>query len=159
MSDPRATLRDLGIPFEEYEHPAVFTVEESNAHCAHIPGGRSKNLFLRNEKGDRHYLVSVRGEKKVDLKKLRELLNERKLSFGSSERLMQKLGVTPGSVSVLGLVNNAEKDVIVILDQDLWNEEYIQYHPNINTATVVIPRHGLEKFLASRGNPLSIVRL
>ncbi|MEN9561224.1 MAG: hypothetical protein RIQ56_497, partial [Candidatus Parcubacteria bacterium] len=152
-------LKELGITYEKFEHPAVFTVDEANIHSKHIPGGHSKNLFLRNEKGDRHYLVTVLGDKKVDLKELRRLLNERKLSFGSPERLMAKLGVTPGSVSLLALINNKEKDVIVVIDEDLWKHERIQYHPNVNTGTLVISKLDLERFLAYLGYSARIVKL
>ena len=159
MHDIIGVLTDLQIPYESFEHPAVFTCEEADVHCTHIPGGHSKNLFLRNEKGDRHYLVTVLGEKQVDLKNLRLLLDERKLSFGSPERLMAKLGVTPGSVSLLALINNKEKDVIVIIDEDLWNHERIQYHPNRNTATLVIKKEDLERFLKWCGNASKIMKL
>lgn len=159
MCDIYQALENLGIPYQRFDHPPVFTVEESKVHCLNIPGGHSKNLFLRNEKGDRHYLVTVEGDKTVDLKELRKLLNERKLSFGSPERLKAKLGVTPGSVSLLALINNIEKDVIVILDEDLWSHDLIQYHPNRNDATLVIKIEDLERFLESQKHEVQRMKL
>lgn len=160
MKDIYSVLHELGISYIKHDHPAVFTVEESEQVGYRSPiGGGTKNLFLRNKKGDQHYLVSVGHDKKVDLAGLRKKLNEAKLSFGSPERLRDKLGLTPGSVSLLGLVNNTERDVIVIIDKDLWENEVMCCHPNINTATLEIPHEGIEKFIKHCGNELRIMEL
>ncbi|MEK7623822.1 MAG: prolyl-tRNA synthetase associated domain-containing protein [Patescibacteria group bacterium] len=147
MNNIYEILKELGINYTEYTHPAVFTCEESDIHCQHIPGGKSKNLFLRNKKGDKHYLVTLPAAKRADLKNLARLLSEQALSFASPERLMKYLGVTPGSVTILGLINDANKEVAVIIDEDLWKNQTVQYHPLTNTATLVIEKNDLNRFL------------
>ena len=152
-------LKQLNLPYTEYSHPAVFTCEESDVHCKDIPGGKSKNLFLRNKKGDKHYLVTVESAKRADLKQLAELLGENGLSFASPERLMKYLCLTPGSVTLLGLINDTNKEVVVIVDTDLWKHETIQYHPLINTATLVIDRDDVKKFLDWSGQRVIFLKI
>ena len=145
-------LSALGISYEAYEHPPVFTSEDVEAHWRHIPATPVKNLFLRNKKGSREYLVIVGVEKRVDLQRLVKTIGDDRLSFGSPERLMQSLGLTPGSVSPFGLLHDGSTGVQVIIDTDLRQAERLIFHPNINTASVTISFGDLEKFLASRGN-------
>lgn len=152
MNDIYSHLSEQQIPYTEYTHPAVFSVEESDVHCGHIPGGKTKNLFLRNKKKTKYYLVAIEGHKQADLKKLAKLLGEQNLSFASPDRLMEFLGVTPGSVTLLGLIHDVEKAVTVILDEDLLKHEHIQCHPLKNTATLVFTKADLERFLTARGN-------
>lgn len=153
-------LKEFGIEFVRHDHPAVFTVAESEKiGFRSEKGGDTKNLFLRNKKGDVHYLVSIGHNKKADLADLRKKLGESKLSFASPERLLTKLGLTPGSVSLLGLINNAEHDVIVIIDKALWENEVICCHPNVNTATLEIKREDLEKFFKHCGNEVRVMEL
>lgn len=156
MTDPidqvRAALDALGIPYEQYSHPPVFTSEEATEHWADIPATRIKNLFLRNKKGDRHYLVILEVGKEADLKHLVKVIGDDRLSFGSPERLMANLGLTPGSVSPFGLLNDARQAVIVIVDVDLRRSERLIFHPNINTASLTISVPDFERFLESRGN-------
>ena len=99
-------LAELQIPFERHEHPPVFTVEEANQHWAGIDAAHCKNLFLRNKKGTIHYLVILEHRKQADLKRLVDRLGDDRLSFASPERLMTHLGLTPGSVSPFGLIND-----------------------------------------------------
>jgi Ala-tRNA(Pro) deacylase len=101
-TDIYVVLDRLGIPYRKTEHPPAFTVEQAETLYGHLPGAHTKNLFLRNKKGNRHYLVIVRSDKRVDLKALGGLLGEATLSFASPERLMRYLGVTPGAVTPLG---------------------------------------------------------
>ncbi len=154
MNDIYQILHDLDISYEKYEHPAVFTVEDAEKYDRGINAGHSKNLFLRNKKGDQHYLVVVEASKRVDLKKLALLLNESKLSFASAERLMTYLGLTPGSVSPFGLINDTSKTVQVIVDNGLMQQTKQSYHPNRNTATLVIKREDFKKFLSWTKNPV-----
>lgn len=158
MTDIYKILSDLDILFIRYDHPAVFTVKEAEDLGNTIPGGHIKNLFLRNRKGDKHYLVVIGVEKQVDLKKLGILLDE-KLSFASPERLMNFLGVTPGSVTILGLINDINKEVVVIIDTELSKYESLDCHPLINTATLVISQEGVAKFLEWRGNEVRYISL
>lgn len=153
MSDIYQVLNDLQIHYEKYDHPAVHTVEEAALHYRGLDAGSCKNLFLRNAKGDQHYLVVMEGEKRLDLKKLSQTLGN-KLSFASSERLMEYLGLTPGSVSPFGLINNTDKSVRVIVDNELLKFEKVGFHPNINTSTLILSTNDLKKFLAWAGNPV-----
>src|SRR5262249_62291232 len=116
-------------------------------------------LFLRNKKGDRHYLVVLEIGKRVDLKDLVRIVGDDRLSFGSPERLMAKLGLTPGSVSPFGLIHDADGSVRVWMDQDLRGAERLLFHPNINTASVVVSWADLERFFATRRNSVRIVSL
>ncbi|MBI5412373.1 prolyl-tRNA synthetase associated domain-containing protein [Candidatus Peregrinibacteria bacterium] len=152
-------LKELGIPYIEHHHPAVFTCEEADEYYKNIPGGHSKNLFLRNRKGHRHYLVVVQAHKTVDLKALAHTLNESKLGFASPERMKKYLGVTPGSVTPLGLINDVNHEVIVLIDQDLWNFDRLHYHPLVNTSTLELSRDDFKKFLDSRGNEVRFMKL
>lgn len=145
-------LEALGITYDSYEHPPVFTSEDVEAHWRDIPATPVKNLFLRNKKGNREYLVIVGVDKRVDLQQLVKVIGDDRLSFGSPERLMQTLALTPGSVSPFGLLHEASRDVQVIIDTELRQAERLIFHPNINTASVTIAFGDLEKFLASRGN-------
>ena len=145
-------LDALQIPYDTYEHPPVFTSEDVEAHWRRIPATPVKNLFLRNKKGNREYLVIVGVEKRVDLQQLVKVIGDDRLSFGSAERLMQTLGLTPGSVSPFGLLHEGSRSLQVIIDSDLRQAARLIFHPNINTASVTIAFSDLEKFLASRGN-------
>ncbi|MBU0936137.1 MAG: MGMT family protein [Spirochaetes bacterium] len=156
VSNPEARvcrlLSDLGIHYQRYGHPPVLTVDEANEYWTDIEGVRAKNLFLRNAKGNQHYLLVIEETKTVDLKALALQLGEAKLSFASPERLQKHLGLKPGAVSPLGLVNDSEKAVIVILDRELAASEYIPLHPNANTATLKIRYADFCTFLEHCGN-------
>jgi len=145
-------LTALGIAWVRHEHPPVFTVEDTKLHWRDLRATHCKNLFLRNNKGNRHYLVITEASKAVDLKTLNRTLGEDRLSFASPERLQRCLGLEPGSVSPFGLLNNTAKDVRVIVDAELRAAERLGFHPNINTATLEISRPDLERFLAAMGN-------
>ena len=154
-----AALDALGIPYERHEHPAVFTAADASQFWDPIPGVQCKNLFLRNKKGDRHYLVVVEIGKRVDLKDLVRTVADDRLSFGSAERLMAELGLTPGSVSPFGLLNDADGSVRVLIDQDLKGADRLIFHPNINTASVVVSWGDLERFLRTRANRVNVISL
>ena len=163
MSDRRApvyaALSALGIQYELFEHPPVFTAEEAALHWATIPGAPVKNLFLRNKKGDRHYLVILGIEKQADLRQLVKVIGDDRLSFGSPERLQRYLGVTPGSVSPFGLIHDATHSVRVIVDSDLKNAERLIFHPNDNTASLTISGADFVRFLERQGNAVRWVRV
>jgi len=154
-----AALDALGISYERHEHPAVFTADDASKFWDPIPGVQCKNLFLRNKKGDRHYLVVVEINKRVDLKDLVRTVADDRLSFGSAERLMAELGLTPGSVSPFGLINDADGSVRVLIDKDLKGADRLIFHPNINTASVVVSWDDLERFLATRANRVGVIAL
>ena len=163
MTDVRApiyaALSGLGIGYQVFEHPPVHTAEEAALHWASVPGAAVKNLFLRNKKGDRHYLVILGIEKQADLRQLVKLIGDDRLSFGSPERLQKYLGVTPGSVSPFGLIHDSAHSVRVIVDRDLRDAERLIFHPNDNTASLTITGADFARFLEHRGNTVRWVRL
>ncbi len=163
MADPRTPvfvrLAALGIACELYEHPPVFTAEEAAVHWRDIDGVAVKNLFLRNKKGDRHYLVILSIEKQTDLRQLVRVIGDDRLSFGSPERLRTYLGVEPGSVSPFGLIHDHSHAVGVIVDSELRDAKRLIFHPNDNTASLTISSADLVRFLAEQGNPVRWVRL
>ena len=152
-------LEKLDISFTRHKHPPVFTVEQAEQHWQDITGAHCKNLFLRNKKGNRHYLVIFESSKKVDLKALNNRLGEDRLSFASSERLMRYLGLETGAVSPFGLINDAQNEAQVIIDQDLRKAESVNFHPNVNTATIGISFADFEKFLSWCGNSVRYLQL
>lgn len=154
-----AALDRLGIRYERHEHPAVFNAEDASRFWDPIPGTQCKNLFLRNKKGDRHYLVVLEISKRADLKDLVKLVSDDRLSFASPERLMAKMGLTPGSVSPFGLMNDVDGSVRVLIDADLKGSDRLIFHPNINTASVVLSWADLERFLATRPNIVRVISL
>ena len=163
MSDPRAPVHErleaLGIRYDQYEHPPVFTAEEAALHWKDIPGVAVKNLFLRNKKGDRHYLVILGIEKQADLRRLVRIIGDDRLSFASPERLMKHLGVTPGSVSPFGLIHDAQRTVRVIVDGDLRHAGRLIFHPNDNTASLTIEAADFVRFLDQQGNAVRWITL
>jgi len=152
-------LDELGISYTRHEHPPVFTVEEAEKYWTQIIGAHCKNLFLRNKKGNRHYLVILEASKAADLKSLNRLLGEDRLSFASEKRLMKHLGLETGSVSVFGLINDKEHHVQVVIDEDLKKADRVNFHPNVNTATVGITFQDLTKFLSWCGNTIRYLPL
>ena len=153
-----AYLDALNVPFERYEHGPVVTVEEAERHWIGIDATHSKNLFLRNQKGDRHYLAIVVHSKRIDLRTLAGQIGDGKLSFGSPERMMTHLGVTPGAVSPFGLINDRHHHVRVFIDRDLKSAARLSFHPNVNTATVTISAADFERYLAARGNAVQYIQ-
>jgi Ala-tRNA(Pro) deacylase len=145
-------LSELGIAFERHEHPPVATVEAAEHYWSGIESTHCKNLFLRNQKGNRHYLVILEHQKKADLRKVADQIGDGKLSFGSPERLKTHLGLTPGSVSPFGLINDASHAVRVVLDRDLKSASRLSFHPNINTVTYVVSAADFARFLEVCGN-------
>lgn len=163
MTDVRSPVFDrlqaLGISYDLYEHPPVFTAEEAATHWRDLPGKAVKNLFLRNKKGDRHYLVILGIEKQADLRHLVKVIGDDRLSFGSPERLMKHLGVTPGSVSPFGLINDRDRAVRVIVDSDLKTADRLIFHPNDNRASVTITGADFVRFVETHANGVRWVKL
>lgn len=145
-------LGQLGIAWERREHPAVFTVEQAEQHWKDVTGLHLKNLFLRNERGNRQYLVILEASKRADLRTLAALLGEDRFSFGSPARLKRCLGVDPGSVSPFNLINDPGHAVEVVMDEDIRNAEKVNFHPNVNTVTLTIRTEDLFRFLEWTGH-------
>lgn len=145
-------LDAAGICYERVDHPAAYTMEDLERMALPHVETIAKNLFLRDSSGKHHFLVVVDGRRQVDLKALKGLIGSSRLSFGSDERLMEHLGLTPGSVSALGVLNDPEGTVKLIFDEALRCREIIGLHPNINTACLFLKLSDLERFLAQRGH-------
>ena len=152
-------LTRLGIEFDYREHPPVATVEEATIHWKGIDAGKCKNIFLRNHKGNKHYLVILEHLATLDIKDLEQRLRQGKLSFASPARLKKYLGVEPGSVTPFGLINDAEHHVHVFIDQELIKFDRLSFHPNINTASIVVSRTDLIRFIEFHGNNYQFMEL
>ena len=146
-----ARLDDLGIAYKAVSHPAVFTVEEAKALRGELPGSHIKNLFLRNKKG-RMWLVTCLEDRPVDLKALGERLGAGRFSFGSAERLMQYLGVLPGAVTALAVINDRTGAVQLVLDRALTQIDPVNLHPLVNTQTTALSPAGLLQFCEAVGH-------
>ena len=155
--DIDAFLHAHGIDSERHEHPPVMTVEESERLLPPLPGAKTKNLFLRDKKALRHFLVTVPAARAVDLAALGVTLGAGRLGFASPDRLLRHLGITPGSVSLLALVNDRERAVEFVIDRALWEAEAVQAHPLVNTATLILSQGALGRFLAATGHTARVV--
>lgn len=140
------------------DHDAVFTVAESTKLEREMPGGHSKNLFLKDEKG-RLVLAVALSTTRVDLKALHRSLGTGRLSFGKPELLMEVLGVPPGSVTPFALINDTERRVTVVLDADMMRHERLNFHPLENTATTGIARDDLVRFIRACGHEPRVLQL
>ena len=159
MADITTFLSEHRIAYQRHDHPPVYTVADVHRLVPALPAARTKNLFLRDGPGKRHFLVVVEGDKRVDIKALAPLMLARRLSFGSAERLKKHLGVEPGAVSLLAVINDTNRAVEVFLDQDLWAADAFQFHPLINTSTLVITREHTARFLEASGHEPTIIQV
>jgi Ala-tRNA(Pro) deacylase len=152
-----ATLQQLDIRYQVHSHPPVYTVEEANQYWGDIDGAHPKNLFLRDEKGRRHFLVIADHAKPIDLKQLQSTIGTKRLSFASERRLQKYLGLERGAVSGFGVLNDTDNAVEVIIDKSLLDRKLINFHPNVNTATVTLSTQDFLRFLEYCGNPVRYV--
>jgi len=150
-------LNKLGIPFDVYEHPPLDTIEIALKYWKDIDAMHCKNLFFRNHKGNKHYLVIIKDTTPFSIRSLEQKLKQGKLTFSSEKRLLKYLGVTPGSVSPFGLINDTEHHVHLFMDQQLQKANKISFHPNDNTASLVIDYTDLLKFLDATGNTYEFI--
>jgi Ala-tRNA(Pro) deacylase len=153
-----AVLNRNGIEFELFEHPAIFNMEEAAEINLPWPQDEAKNLFVRDDKKRNYYLITVKGDKRVDLKEFRKQNGLRALSFCSADDLFQILGLEPGSVTPLGLLNDHEHKVTLFLDS-AFEDEIIGVHPNDNTATVWLQSKDLIGIIEEYGNIVKVVSL
>lgn len=152
-------LGELDIKYELYEHPPVPTVEDALPYWDKIDATHCKNLFFRNHKGNRHYLVILKHNRKLNIRDLEQRLKQGKISFASPQRMERYLGLSGGSVSVFGLINDEENHVHLFLDDGLKSAEKISFHPNENNATVVISDQSFIKFLDWSKNSYEFITL
>lgn len=154
-----ACLERLGIEYEYYEHPEAPTIEIAAQFYRGEGTTLCKNLFFRNHKGNRHYLVIMESHFAMDIHSVEKLLHQGKLSFASPERMMRYLGVKPGSVSLFNLVNDTGKEVTLFVDSKLLDVEKVSFHPNDNRASLVISSRDMLKFIENCGNKYEIMDL
>ena len=150
-------LNTLGIKFVRHDHPPVFTCEEELRHVPESGAARTKNLLLRDRRGRRHLLLVTLCSKSVSIAHFAEIAGADRLSFASPERLMKHLGVEPGSVTLLGLVNDAAGAVELYIDADVWAAPSIHSHPLRNDATLVLSHADVVRFLAATGHQPRII--
>ena len=152
-------LNEMGIKYEVKEHEAVYTIEQVDAIGAFDKGVGCKNLFLRDEKGRRHFLLVAEDHTEVDLKSVRAQIGCSRLSFGSEERLWNCLKLKPGSVSPFGVINDSDCKVEIIFDKKLKGEKCLAFHPNDNTATGFISFDDVKRVIEDNGNDIYYVEL
>ena len=153
------TLERMGIAFEYYEHPEAPTIEIASKFYRGEDTTLCKNLFFRNHKGNKHYLVIMDSRHAMDIHDMEHRLHQGKLSFASEERMMRYLGVRPGSVSLFTLVNDVNHEVILFVDSQLMEAKKVSFHPNDNRASLVISREDMMKFVREIGNAYEVVDL
>ncbi len=151
-------LTDRGVPYEVTEHAAVFNMAELDAVRLPYPDRDAKNLFVRDDKKRNYYLITVRGDKRVDLKDFRKRHGLRPLSFASPEDLMAVMGLIPGAVTPLGLLNDAERKVTLFLDS-AFSGGLVGVHPNDNTATVWLQAEDLTRLIEEHGNTVCVAEI
>ena len=153
-------LETRQIPFERMEHIAVFNMAEMRQVQLTHPEAEAKNLFVRDDKKRNYYLITVRGDKRVDLKQFQAANGTRRLSFASDEDLMTILSLIPGAVTPLGLLNDTERKVHFYLDEAFFDEpQLIGLHPNDNTATIWLKTDDLIRIIRDHGNPVTAVQI
>jgi len=152
-------LQQLNIEFEYIEHPPAPTIEIARQYWAGHDAKHCKNLFFRNHKGNRHYLVILDCDCDMDIHSIEKLLCQGKLSFASEKRMEKYLGVTPGSVTPFGLINDSEKHVCLFIDNNLLKAERLSFHPCINTASLIISFEDFKRFLDYTGNAYEWIEL
>ncbi len=149
-------LDESNCDYEVKEHAPLFTVEDSKSLRGSILGAHSKNLFLKDAKGQ-FYLLSVEENTKVDLKKIMNFIGSKKLSFAKAEYLESILGIEPGSVSPFALINDVDKKVLFFFDKNFLNYEKLNFHPLVNTATVNIATSDMIKFIEEKHKPINYI--
>lgn len=153
-------LKDKKIWHEITEHKAVYNMAELAEVEIPYPEADAKNLFVRDDKKRQFYLITVKGDKRVDLKEFRKKNQTRPLSFASEQELMELMGVIPGAVTPLGVLNDEERKVQVFLDQDLIEGSgLVGVHPNDNTATIWMKTKDLMDLIREHGNAVSVIEL
>ena len=152
-------LKELNIEYIMTEHPPVPTVEEAQKYWIDLESAHCKNLFFRNHKGNKHYLVLLDYRQNLAIRDLEQRLKQGKISFASDKRMDKYLGLKAGSVSPFGLINDEEDHVHVFIDENLKSSERISFHPNDNTATLVISFEDFMKYLQWTGNSYEFLQL
>jgi len=154
-----AKLDELGINYKVSNHPPIFTIDALDGYDIPDKDLIAKNLFLRNDNGKKHYLVVLKQDKQADLKDLRKKIGSSRLSFASEERLLKHLGLSKGSVTPLGIINDLDSTVELVFDKDLVDEMIIGVHPNENDATVWMSFLDLKSVIEHMGHKMAYVEI
>jgi Ala-tRNA(Pro) deacylase len=154
-----AYLNEKALEFSWYTHPEAPTIEIARQYWKQDGSKHCKNLFFRNHKGNRHYLVVLDCERDLDIHDLEKRLHQGKLSFASPQRMEKYLGLQPGSVSPFGLINDTDNQVHLFMDKNLKDETSLSFHPNDNHATVVIATEEFMRYLDAVGNSFEFIEL
>ncbi|PAB57729.1 prolyl-tRNA synthetase associated domain-containing protein [Anaeromicrobium sediminis] len=152
-------LEGINVEYDVHEHPPVLTVDDALEYWKDIEGVHCKNLFFRNQKGKMHYLVVMGHDKPLDISDLGKKTGAGKLSFASDKRLDKYLGLKTGAVSPFGIINDENKEVRVYIDEDIMKGEKVNFHPNVNTATISISSDDFRKFLGQSGNQVKYISI
>lgn len=152
-------LERLGISIELVEHEPAFTTEEADKYIKGIEGVRTKTMFLTNKKKTQYYLLIMDDKKLLDMDKFRDMVGANRIRMASSDSLLSKMGLPPGTVSPFGLLNNMEKDIKVYFDQEIMSEERMSFHPNTNDKTIFIKTCDLLRFLEEIGFESHVIEL
>jgi len=150
-------LDELGIPYEYHEHPSTPTVEEARKYWTDSETTYCKNLFFRNHKGNRHYLVIMECSQDLNIHELEKHLKQGKISFASEQRMQKYLGLQPGAVSPFGLINDRDCHVHVFFDKKLHQARKISFHPNDNRVSLIVPINGFWKYMDRTGNSYEFI--
>ncbi len=154
-----AKLEELGISYDIYEHPPLPTIEMALEYWKDLPSTHCKNLFFRNHKGNRHYLVVFECHQQMAIHQIEKMLKQGKLSFASEQRMEKYLGLRPGSVSPFGLINDVNREVKLFLDKNLQQAPRLSFHPNDNTASLVVKNEDFMRFLQDWGGEYEFLNL
>ena len=152
-------LKELEISYDMYEHPPLPTIEMALEYWKDLPSTHCKNLFFRNHKGNKHYLVVFECHQQMAIHQIEKMLKQGKLSFASEQRMEKYLGLRPGSVSPFGLINDTEKHVKLFLDKNLKDAPLLSFHPNDNSASLVVKNEDFIKFLQHWGGEYEFLDL
>ncbi len=152
-------LDDLSIAYRQYRHDPVETIQDIKEKIENLQVVHFKNIFLRNSKGDKHFLVLMDSNKRANTRALARKIGSSRLSFASNDRLQKYLGLEGGAVSPLGLINDINKEVEVLVDKDLGIDGQVTLHPNVNTASITMAYSDLVRFLEWSGNKVQYMEI
>lgn len=154
-----ASLAQLGIAYEVVEHPPALTTEEADSYIEGLEGVRTKSMFLTNKKKTAFYLLIMDDQKQLDMNTFKELVGANRIRMASSESLMEKMHLPAGTVSIFGLLHNAEKDIQVYFDQEILSEPILTFHPNTNTKTIFVKTQDVLHFVTAIGFDYQVITL
>lgn len=152
-------LNSLNIPFEIVEHPPAFTTAEADSYIVGIEGVRTKSMFLTNKKKSAFYLLIMDGAKRLDIDAFKDIVGANKIKMASPDTLLAKMNLTPGCVSIFGLLNNRDKDIQVYFDRDILSEPRMSFHPNVNTKTIFVTTDDVNKFIEAEGFTVNVINI